>query len=104
MGCCLGGYSLSGLFALRAAYQTDRFWGIAAVLPSVWFPGWESYMETHGVQASAVYLGLGAREEKTRNKTMAAVGGQHPPSTRAVPRHGYRKSVRFGMESGKSFC
>lgn len=74
MDCCLGGYSLSGLFALWAAYQTDRFCGIAAVSPSVWFPGWESYMETHGIQASAVYLSLGVREEKTRNKTMAAVG------------------------------
>ena len=72
--CCLGGYSLSGLFALWAAHQTDRFCGIAAVSPSVWFPGWESYMETHGIQTPTVYLSLGTREEKTRNKTMAAVG------------------------------
>ena len=36
----LGGYSLAGFFSLWAAYQTDRFAGVAAVSPSVWFPGW----------------------------------------------------------------
>ena len=34
----IGGYSLAGLFALWAGYQTDRFDGIAAASPSVWFP------------------------------------------------------------------
>lgn len=72
--CYLGGYSLSGLFALWAAYQTDRFRGIAAVSPSVWFPGWERYMETNAIRSPEVYLSLGDREEKTRNQTMATVG------------------------------
>ena len=31
----IGGYSLAGLFALWAAYQTDRFSGVAAASPSV---------------------------------------------------------------------
>ena len=70
----LGGYSLSGLFALWSAYQTDIFDGIAAVSHSVWFQGWESYMETHPIKTPKVYLSLGDREEKTRNKTMSAVG------------------------------
>ena len=70
----LGGYSLSGLFALWAAYQTDIFRGIAAVSPSVWFPGWEVYMESHPICTSKVYLSLGDREEKTRNKMMSRVG------------------------------
>lgn len=72
--CYLGGYSLAGLFALWAAYQTDLFSGIAAVSPSVWFPGWDSYMKSHAMQSPEVYLSLGDREEKTRNKAMAAVG------------------------------
>ena len=70
----LGGYSLAGLFALWAAYQTDKFSGIAAVSPSVWFPDWKSYIEAHGIFASQVYLSLGKKEEKTKNKLMAAVG------------------------------
>ena len=31
----IGGYSLAGLFALWAGYQTDRFDGIAAASPSI---------------------------------------------------------------------
>lgn len=72
--CYLGGYSLAGLFALWTAYQTDLFSGIAAVSPSVWFPGWDSYMESHAIQSPEVYLSLGDKEEKTRNRVMAAVG------------------------------
>ena len=36
----IGGYSLAGLFSLWAAYRTDIFHAVAAVSPSVWFPGW----------------------------------------------------------------
>ena len=70
----LGGYSLAGLFALWAAFQTDRFDGIAAASPSVWFPGFVDYMRDHSIQTRSVYLSLGDREEKTRNPVMAAVG------------------------------
>lgn len=72
--CCLGGYSLAGLFALWAAYQTEIFSGIAAVSPSVWFPGWDNYMSSKTILCPEVYLSLGNKEEKTKNKTMAAVG------------------------------
>ena len=43
--CCLCGYSLAGLFALWAAYQTDALSGAAAVSPSLWYPGWIAYAE-----------------------------------------------------------
>lgn len=72
--CFLGGYSLAGLFSLWAAYQTERFCGVAAVSPSVWFPGFLPYMEEHRIQTPAVYLSLGDREEKTKNAVMASVG------------------------------
>lgn len=72
--CYLGGYSLSGLFALWAAYQTDIFSGIAAVSPSVWFPRWRDYIGSHDIQSPKVYLSLGDKEEKARNKTLATVG------------------------------
>ena len=69
----LGGYSLAAFFSLWAAYQTDRFRGIAAASPSVWFPGWDSFIKEHEIRSPVVYLSLGNREAKTRNKTMAAV-------------------------------
>ena len=70
----LGGYSLSGLFALWASYQTAAFSGVAAVSPSVWYPGWDTYMTSHSIQALQVYLSLGDKEEKTKNKVMSKVG------------------------------
>lgn len=70
----LGGYSLAGLFALWAAYNSDRFSAVAAVSPSVWFPGWVEFINKHSPTAKSIYLSLGKKEEKTRNKIMAAVG------------------------------
>lgn len=70
----IGGYSLAGLFALWAGYQTDVFRGIAAASPSVWFPHFTDYMREHEMHADAVYLSLGDREERTRNPVMARVG------------------------------
>ena len=70
----IGGYSLAGLFALWAGYQTDLFAGIAAASPSVWFPRFTQYMRENKIFAEAVYLSLGDREEKTRNPVMSRVG------------------------------
>ena len=72
--CFLGGYSLAGLFALWTAYETDRFAGVAAASPSVWFPGWIPFARSHAVRSPAVYLSLGDREEKAKNPTLAGVG------------------------------
>ena len=74
MKLCLGGYSLAGLFSLWAATKTDAFSGVAAASPSVWFPGWIDYVKEKSVQAKAVYLSLGDREERAKNPVMATVG------------------------------
>ncbi len=70
----IGGYSLAGLFALWAAYQTDAFAAAAAASPSVWFPGFAEYITARRPYAGSVYLSLGDREERTRNPVMSAVG------------------------------
>ena len=70
----IGGYSLAGLFALWAAYQTDVFSGVAAASPSLWFPYFDGYMKKNGIMTGNVYLSLGDREEKARNPVMATVG------------------------------
>ena len=71
---CIGGYSLAGLFALWAATRADVFSGVAAASPSVWFPGWMDYGKATPIQARAVYLSLGDREERAKNPVMATVG------------------------------
>ena len=83
----IGGYSLSGLFAMWAAHQTDIFSGVAAASPSVWFPGFAAYAREDRILADVVYLSLGDREEKTKNRVMASVGesirslAEHYPHT-----------------------
>lgn len=70
----LGGYSLAGLFALWAAYQQPLFAAVAAASPSVWIRGWMSFVQSHALLTSDVYLSLGVKEEKTRNSALARVG------------------------------
>ena len=70
----LGGYSLAGLFSLWSAYKSDIFSGIAATSPSVWFNGWEEFMDNNTPLSNTIYLSLGDTEEKTKNKVMSAVG------------------------------
>ena len=70
----LGGYSLGGFFALWAGYQTDRFEGIAAASPSVWYPQWVDFASENKPLAKSVYLSLGNKEEKAKNPIMAQVG------------------------------
>ena len=70
----IGGYSLAGLFALWASYQTDAFKGVAAASPSMWFPDFTGFMKANEIKSNTVYLSLGDREEKARNPVMATVG------------------------------
>lgn len=70
----IGGYSMAGLFALWTACQTNRFAGIAAASPSIWFPGFLKYLKQQKIQSNCIYLSLGDKEEKTRNSVMAQVG------------------------------
>ena len=70
----LGGYSLAGLFSLWSAYKSDIFSGIAAASPSVWFNGWEEFMNNNTPLSNTIYLSLGYTEEKTKNKVMSKVG------------------------------
>ncbi len=85
----IGGYSLAGLFALWAGYQTDRFTGIAAASPSIWFPHFTEYMQGNELHTDAVYLSLGDREERTRNPLMSQVGNE------------IRKAYNILTDSGK---
>ena len=69
----LGGYSLAGLFALWASYQTDVFDSVVAASPSVWYPNWVNYATRSTTLATDVYLSLGDKEAKTKNQLMSQV-------------------------------
>jgi len=69
----LGGYSLAGLFALWAGYNSALCDGIAAASPSVWYPQWTEYITGRTMHSKAVYLSLGDCESRTKNPVMAHV-------------------------------
>lgn len=71
----LCGYSLAGLFSLWAFYESQAFSGVISSSGSLWFGDWINYSESHTApQNSSIYLSLGDREEKARDRIMATVG------------------------------
>lgn len=97
----IGGYSLSGLFALWASYQTDIFRGVASSSPSMWFPGFIDFMRDNENKAGVVYLSLGDKEEKTRNPVMATVGDRMKSAYELLQEQG--KDCVFEWNEGNHF-
>ena len=71
----IAGYSLAGLFALYAIYQTDMFSRVGCMSGSLWFPGFKEYICSHEPKRrpDRIYFSLGDREAKTRNPVLKTV-------------------------------
>ena len=71
----IAGYSLAGLFALYALYQTDVFERAASMSGSLWFPDFKEYVFSHEMKRKPekLYLSLGDKEAKTRNRYLKTV-------------------------------
>ena len=71
----IAGYSLAGLFALWALWQTDTFDHAVSASGSLWFPGFIDYARENTMPSTpgAVYLSLGKKETKTPNRMMRHV-------------------------------
>lgn len=70
------GYSLAGLFALWAAAQEEAFAACASVSGSLWYDGFDAFLQEHAAcfAGKSVYLSLGADEPKTRNVRLKCIG------------------------------
>ena len=71
----IAGYSLAGLFAVYAMYRTDAFERVASMSGSLWFPDFKEYCMAHEIKRKPdkLYLSLGDREAKSRNKMLMTV-------------------------------
>ena len=71
----IAGYSLAGLFALYAIYQTDVFSRVGCMSGSLWFPGFKEYICSHEPKRrpDCIYFSLGHREANTRNPVLKTV-------------------------------
>lgn len=72
----LAGYSLAGLFAVWAAFQTDLFTRILSASGSMWYPGWLEYAAEYQLVADVqgIYLSVGEQESTSRNAVLQTVG------------------------------
>ncbi len=101
--CALSGYSLAGLFALYAAYRTDRFAGIVSASGSLWYPGFLKFAMENPLSSNVerIYLSIGDKEKKTRNPVMAPV----EDNTRQLAEYcrAPGRSVTFELNPGNHF-
>lgn len=69
------GISLSGLFALWTAFQSEVFSNIISISGSLWYDGFTEWMKTQRLSSSVekVCLLLGDREKHSKEKRMASV-------------------------------
>lgn len=69
------GVSLSGLFAVWAAFNTDAFTDIIGISGSLWYDGFTEWMkeQTPSSQLKKVCMLLGEKEKSSKEKRMATV-------------------------------
>ena len=100
----VGGYSLAGLFALWALYETELFDGAASCSGSLWFPCWREYAATHSLPRRAdVYLSLGRREVRTKHPLMAKVEGEMQAQMERLQNDPNAETVSFVWNDGGHF-
>lgn len=73
------GYSLAGLFSLWVYCECNVFAGAVSCSGSLWYEGWLDYVQEKAEavrtdETNYIYLSLGSKEEKTKNRVMSAVG------------------------------
>lgn len=73
--CSLIGYSLAGLFALYASYNTNIFTSIGSISGSLWYPGIINYIKNNNINSNIknIYFSLGNKENNIKNSIMSKV-------------------------------
>lgn len=99
----LAGYSLAGLFALWAAYNTDVFSGIISGSGSFWYPGITDYVSKKQMERppKSIYFSLGDRESHVKNPLLATV----EDNTRWLYDHYSRQGITsiFELNNGNHY-
>ena len=99
----LGGYSLAGLFALYALYQTDVFARAASMSGSFWFEGIMEYVCSHEMKRKpdCLYFSLGDKESSTDNPILNVV--QQNTQEIETLCHGKGIETTFVLNSGSHY-
>ena len=103
----IGGYSLAGLFGLWAYLESCVFSGVVSASGSLWYPGFRDYIAGHElIDETKVYLSLGNKEEKSKDKTLASVGyitREMSVFFNHAVKDGVLKDFKYEIEEGNHF-
>ena len=71
----LMGVSLSGLFAVWTAFNTDVFQNVISISGSLWYDGFAEWVRTHEIspKVEGICLLLGEKKKNAKEKRMATV-------------------------------
>ena len=99
----LAGYSLAGLFALYALYQTDVFARAASMSGSFWFEGIMEYVCSNEMKRKpdCLYFSLGDKESSTDNPILNVV--QQNTQEIETLCHGKGIETTFVLNSGSHY-
>jgi len=99
----IAGYSLGGLFALYALWQSDAFALAASASGSLWYDGWLDYMREHKPQSTLrrAYISVGDREKKSRDSRLQTVEECSRAAVELL--EGLGAETRFELNGGNHF-
>ena len=98
------GVSLSGLFAVWSAFNTDAFTNIVSISGSLWYDGFVEWMkeQTPSPQLKKVCMLLGEKEKNSKEKRMATVEERTLAATNILKAKS-QAAVSFELVEGTHF-
>ena len=98
------GVSLSGLFAVWSAFNTDLFSNIISISGSLWYDGFVAWMkeQTPSPQLEKVCMLLGEKEKNAKEKRMATVE-ERTQNAANILKEKTHASITFELVEGTHF-
>ena len=95
------GISLSGLFALWASTETNKFNSVASISGSLWYDGFVEWFLEQELHADRYFLSLGNKEAKSKNERLASVESCTEAILQLIQNK--NKEVTFVTDEGNHF-
>ena len=95
------GISLSGLFALWASTETNKFNSVASISGSLWYDGFVEWFKEQELHADRYFLSLGNKEVKSKNERLASVESCTEATLQII--RDKNKEITFITDEGNHF-
>ena len=95
------GISLSGLFALWASTETNKFNSVASISGSLWYDGFVEWFKEQELHADRYFLSLGNKEVKSKNERLASIESCTEATLQII--RDKNKEITFITDEGNHF-